>query len=136
MFVSSDFLYFCHCERSKAIQSSLRPLWIASRSLSSGTHSRDPLARNDGLRFCDRISGREFRQRRVERRGGTRQILERQPAIGRLLLRLRRGGTNLGHRLCAIEQGPRRDYMKLMGLDRLILEQEDAQRDDVLAAPI
>ena len=26
--------------------------------------------------------------------------------------------------------------MKLMGLDRLILEQEDAQRDDVLAAPI
>src|SRR5260370_16771753 len=25
MFVSSDFLYFCHCERSEAIQSSLRP---------------------------------------------------------------------------------------------------------------
>src|SRR5439155_9834535 len=25
-------------------------LWIASRSLSSGAHSRDPLARNDGLR--------------------------------------------------------------------------------------
>src|ERR1700687_798685 len=24
--------------------------WIASRSLSSGAHSRDPLARNDGLR--------------------------------------------------------------------------------------
>src|SRR5271167_667840 len=24
-------------------------LWIASRSLSSGAHSRDPLARNDGL---------------------------------------------------------------------------------------
>jgi hypothetical protein len=23
-------------------------LWIASRSLSSGAHSRDPLARNDG----------------------------------------------------------------------------------------
>jgi hypothetical protein len=23
--------------------------WIASRSLSSGAHSRDPLARNDGL---------------------------------------------------------------------------------------
>jgi hypothetical protein len=23
--------------------------WIASRSLSSGAHSRDPLARNDGM---------------------------------------------------------------------------------------
>jgi hypothetical protein len=27
----------------------LSKLWIASRSLSSGAHSRDPLARNDGL---------------------------------------------------------------------------------------
>jgi hypothetical protein len=26
-------------------------LWIASRSLSSGAHSRDPLARNDGNQF-------------------------------------------------------------------------------------
>jgi hypothetical protein len=25
--------------------------WIASRSLSSGAHSRDPSARNDGLRL-------------------------------------------------------------------------------------
>src|SRR3989442_14214855 len=25
--------------------------WIASRSLSSGAHSRDPLARNDGKKF-------------------------------------------------------------------------------------
>jgi hypothetical protein len=25
-------------------------LWIASRSLSSGAHSRDPLARNDGFK--------------------------------------------------------------------------------------
>jgi hypothetical protein len=33
-----------------AKQSSLSPgLWIASRSLSSGAHSRDPLARNDGV---------------------------------------------------------------------------------------
>jgi len=24
--------------------------WIASRSLSSGAHSRDPVARNDGIR--------------------------------------------------------------------------------------
>src|SRR5882724_13546137 len=114
----------------------MRPFWIASRSLSSGAHSRDPLARNDDLRFCDRISGGKFRQCRVKDRGSARQILERKPAIGRLLLRLRRGGTNLGHRLGAIEQGLRRDYMKLMGLDRLILEQEDAQRNDVLAAPI
>ena len=36
-----------HCERSEAIHLLLR-LWIASRSLSSGAHSRDPLARNDG----------------------------------------------------------------------------------------
>jgi len=26
----------------------LAALWIASRSLSSGAHSRDPVARNDG----------------------------------------------------------------------------------------
>jgi len=49
-----------HCERSEAIHSFLRGKmdcfaalamtagqWIASRSLSSGAHSRDPLARND-----------------------------------------------------------------------------------------
>jgi hypothetical protein len=30
-------------------QSSLFIAWIASRSLSSGAHSRDPLARNEGL---------------------------------------------------------------------------------------
>jgi hypothetical protein len=27
--------------------------WIASRSLSSGAHSRDPLARNDGSRLFE-----------------------------------------------------------------------------------
>src|ERR1700754_2438222 len=26
--------------------------WIASRRLSSGAHSRDPVARNDGLHLC------------------------------------------------------------------------------------
>jgi hypothetical protein len=31
----------------EAIHSSQRHFWIASRSLSSGAHSRDPLARND-----------------------------------------------------------------------------------------
>jgi hypothetical protein len=38
-----------HCERSEAIQGSTKQVWIASsRSLSSGAHSRDPLApRND-----------------------------------------------------------------------------------------
>ena len=82
------------------------------------------------------MSGCKFRQRRVERRGSTRQVLEREAAVGRLLLRLGRGGANLGHRFCAIEQGLRRDHMKLVGFDRLILEQEGAQRDDVLAAPI
>jgi hypothetical protein len=41
------------CEKKivsdEAIHTSLQ-LWIASRSLSSGAHSRDPLARNDGQR--------------------------------------------------------------------------------------
>src|SRR6478735_9023971 len=32
-----------------------RPRWIASRSLSSGAHSRDPLARNDGLKWLFEI---------------------------------------------------------------------------------
>jgi hypothetical protein len=30
--------------------------WIASRSLSSGAHSRDPLARNDGERTTKNLS--------------------------------------------------------------------------------
>jgi hypothetical protein len=38
--------------RSKATKQSIfspgATVWIASRSLSSGAHSRDPLARNDG----------------------------------------------------------------------------------------
>jgi hypothetical protein len=40
--------------------SSLRQSWIASRSLSSGAHSRDPLARNDSLEnwlFENRVHG-------------------------------------------------------------------------------
>jgi hypothetical protein len=43
--------YRRHCEEQsdEAIHSSPSPLWIASRSLSSGAHSRDPLARNDGF---------------------------------------------------------------------------------------
>jgi hypothetical protein len=42
---------FCrHCERSDAIHEAARKQeWIASRSLSSGAHSRDPLARNDDV---------------------------------------------------------------------------------------
>jgi hypothetical protein len=39
-----------HCEEQsdEAIQTLFLAFWIASRSLSSGAHSRDPLARNDG----------------------------------------------------------------------------------------
>jgi hypothetical protein len=39
-----------HCEErsDEAIQDFFAELWIASWSLSSGAHSRDPLARNDG----------------------------------------------------------------------------------------
>jgi hypothetical protein len=47
----SDFrMFFRHCEErsDEAIQSHFAVPWIASRSLSSGAHSRDPLARNDG----------------------------------------------------------------------------------------
>src|SRR5437868_11653334 len=44
------FQTFRHCEdqRDEAIQFYSSPFWIASGSLSSGAHSRDPLARNDG----------------------------------------------------------------------------------------
>jgi hypothetical protein len=47
-----------HCEErsDEAIQSFWsQASWIASRSLSSGAHSRDPLARNDGLKCCLKI---------------------------------------------------------------------------------
>ena len=42
-----------HCEErsDEAIQLSSAVAWIASRSLSSGAHSRDPLARNDGAAY-------------------------------------------------------------------------------------
>src|SRR6195256_2050088 len=36
----------------------LAGLWIASRSLSSGAHSRDPLARNDGRETCQILRSR------------------------------------------------------------------------------
>jgi hypothetical protein len=38
-----------HCEErsDEAIHTFFAARWIASRSLSSGAHSRDPLARND-----------------------------------------------------------------------------------------
>jgi hypothetical protein len=43
-------LFFLHCEErsDEAIQQRALVLWIASLSLSSGAHSLDPLARNDG----------------------------------------------------------------------------------------
>jgi len=38
-----------HCERSEAIHKAPKKKeWTASRSLSSGAHSRDPLAGDDG----------------------------------------------------------------------------------------
>src|SRR5450759_5588074 len=36
--------------KQSRLSTSLRQSWIASRSLSSGAHSRDPLARNDVLK--------------------------------------------------------------------------------------
>src|SRR5712691_4060795 len=48
--------------RSEATKQSSLPLWpwIASRSLSSGAHSRDPLARNDGSRVSIQISNSRY----------------------------------------------------------------------------
>jgi hypothetical protein len=40
-----------HCEERSDEAIHLFSLWIASRSLSSGAHSRDPLARNDDFYF-------------------------------------------------------------------------------------
>jgi hypothetical protein len=58
MMVSSGFDFYFgglsrHCEErsDEAIQSSCTAFWIAWRSPSSGAHSRDPLAGNDGLKF-------------------------------------------------------------------------------------
>jgi hypothetical protein len=42
---------FRHCEERSERSSFSFPLWIASPSLSSGAHSRDPLARNGVLFF-------------------------------------------------------------------------------------
>src|SRR6266568_4224301 len=43
---AGDKLRHCEERSDEAVQSCLRR-WIASRSLSSSAHSRDPLARND-----------------------------------------------------------------------------------------
>jgi len=51
-----------HCEEHKRRSNPFQPYcdirWIASPSLSSGAHSRDPLARNDGGRLLEVIPGR------------------------------------------------------------------------------
>src|SRR5258708_21153268 len=50
-----------HCEeRSDEAIQFLCVAWIASRSLSSGAHSRDPLARNDGNQFVDQCCFQNF----------------------------------------------------------------------------
>src|SRR4051794_36280846 len=77
----SSIFFFCHCERSEAIH--LRS------GCGSGLLS---CARNGGFRFLVARLGlsREFRQRRVKSSSGTRQILEGEPAVGRLFLRFGR----------------------------------------------
>jgi len=47
-----------HCEEQsdEAIHISCAEVWDASRSLSSGAHSRDPLARNDEVKNLIQIS--------------------------------------------------------------------------------
>src|SRR5258706_728085 len=63
-----------HCEErsDEAIHSYFAATWIASRSRSSGAHSRDPLARNDGIKtrqtfscHCPRRAGDPVFQRRL-----------------------------------------------------------------------
>src|SRR6266403_6338683 len=69
--------------------------WIASRSLSSGARSRDPLARNDGSAFCvvDRLMtierARDRRQRVFKTCGAIEQhhaITFRHASVGKTLL--------------------------------------------------
>src|ERR1700736_5309906 len=104
-----------------------QPTGRANARPMTGSAKQSMVCHKNGLlrRFAPRNDGfdlsRDLRQRSVKRRGGARQILEGKPAVGRLLLRFRRGGTNLGHRLGAIEQGFWCDHMKFMGFDRLML---------------
>jgi hypothetical protein len=83
-----------------------------------------------------KISGRDFGEGRLERSRSTRQIREGKPAIGGLLLRFGCGGADLRDRLSTVEQGRRRDDVKLMGFDGLVFQQEDPDRDDILATPV
>jgi len=62
-----------HCEErsDEAIHAFFVVRWIASRSLSSGAHSRDPLARNDEKTLNPLFLRRHFRRfcftmRRIE----------------------------------------------------------------------
>jgi hypothetical protein len=41
------------CDEAIQLSNLRRQSWIASLSLSSGAHSRDPLARNDGLKLLE-----------------------------------------------------------------------------------
>src|ERR1700692_4597014 len=120
MGISSETMPFCHCERSEAIH-----------CCRTNGLLRRVAARNDGLDL-----GRDFRQRRVERRVRARQILEgaNMPRLLKVLFRNTR--TNLRERLAALDHFSRRADMKLMVLDRSVLQQPDAQGDDVVAAPV
>src|SRR6185295_17977720 len=82
--------------------------WIASALIPGANVSRLSRAMTVFDRnYClnSKISGRDFGERRLERGGRARQIREGKPAIRGLLLRFRRGGTNLRDRLPAIEHG-------------------------------
>src|ERR1700694_5062117 len=83
-----------------------------------------------------KFSRRDFRQRRVERRGGTRQILEgaNMPRLLQVLFRDTR--PHFGERFAAFDHFSRRADMKLMVLDGCILQQPDPQRHDAVAPPV
>src|SRR5688572_17446081 len=104
--------------------------WIAS---SLTLLARTVFDRN--YRLNSKISGRDFGERRLERGRRARQLREGQAAIRGLLLRFRGGRANLRDRFSSIKQGLGRDYVKLMGFDGLVFQQEDPDRDDILATP-
>src|ERR1700760_4475981 len=85
---------------------------------------------------CRPILRRDFCQRRVERRRRARQVLEGpdQPRFLRVLFRNPR--SHFHKRLAALDHRGRTADVKLVGLDRRVLQQPDAQRHDVVAEPI
>src|SRR6202022_3475686 len=83
-----------------------------------------------------KFSRRDFRQRRVERRGRARQILEGANMARLLQILFRDTWPHFGERLAPFDHFSRRADMNLMVPDRCILQQPDPQRHDAVAPPV